>query len=242
MPEQINLARDLHINSRQTEAQSMRKERMKKQDTPPRQQQTTGIPRRSKWLVRNLVFVPLLISLWVPTLSGYDPHPDDLAEAQIPNIRGQVSMALQGLDLWSPGAEELVFNTGYVESHYIFREGINGGPELGYWQIHPNTAEYILFDYLQRPSKENLKNNLAELLGYDPDSLRARPDLLRAELRDNDILGAALCRLWYRAAKWNIPSPGNLWGQAWLWKLWYNTEKGTGTNDRFYLMIKALNS
>ncbi|MFB0516808.1 MAG: hypothetical protein ACETWG_09440 [Candidatus Neomarinimicrobiota bacterium] len=142
--------------------------------------------------------------------------------------------------MWSRDAEELVLRTGAVESRFQFREGINDGPELGYWQIHPRTAEDILFRYLQRPSKRELKENLEKVLGYELAWLLEAPGRFDEELRNNDVLGIALCRLWYMMAPYPIPEAHNLPAQAWLWKKWFNTRKGTGTARRFVRTAKWL--
>ncbi|MBA7477775.1 hypothetical protein ES707_13189 [subsurface metagenome] len=134
----------------------------------------------------------------------------------------------------------MVLRTGAVESRYQFREGIDDGPELGYWQIHPRTAQDILFRYLQRPGRLEWKHKLEMVLGYRLSWLLEGPGRFDEELRNNDILGIALCRLWYMMAPYPIPDANDLWAQAWLWKKWFNTNKGTGTKGKFVRIARRL--
>jgi hypothetical protein len=117
---------------------------------------------------------------------------------------------------------------------------MNEAPERGFWQIHPQTATDILFRYLKRPSKKDYRDRIERLLNYPLDILESDPDMLERELRDNDILGVALCRLWYVMSPYRIPSAQNLKAQARLWKRWFNTHKGTGTEQYFVSTVKQL--
>jgi len=103
------------------------------------------------------------------------------------------------------------------------------GNTINLWQ----TAEDILFRYLQRSNREEWKYNLETVLGYELAWLLDEPGRFAAELRDNDILGIALCRLWYMIAQYPIPDADDIGAQAWLWKKWYNTSQGTGTTGKF---------
>jgi len=157
-----------------------------------------------------------------------------------PDQRVLVDLVLKGMDLWSAGSAALVLRTGAVESLYYYREALNDAPERGYWQIHPETARDILHRYLQRPSKIELKRNLEAMLGYEIEWLDGEAGRLQQQLRDNDILGIALCRIWYGMAPYYIPRADNLSGQAWLWKHWFNTKKGAGSVRNFMRHAKRL--
>ncbi|MCH8327200.1 MAG: hypothetical protein IID15_01580, partial [Candidatus Marinimicrobia bacterium] len=144
---------------------------------------------------------------------------------------------VRGIDLWSADVEELVLRTGVVESLYLFRTGFNEAPERGFWQIHPETASDILFRYLDRPSKHELRRRTELLLGYSIGRLENDPQLLQQELHDNDILGVALCRIWYVMSPYQIPSADDLVAQGELWKKWFNTDQGSGTVDYFVTTV-----
>ena len=154
-----------------------------------------------------------------------------------PDRRMLVRSVVRGLDLWSADVEELVLRTGVVESLYLFRAGFNEAPERGFWQIHPETAADILFRYLQRPSKHELRRRMELLLGYSIHVLENDPQLLQLELRDNDVLGVALCRLWYVMSPHTIPGADNLEAQGQLWKKWFNTGQGSGTVEYFVSIV-----
>ncbi len=174
-----------------------------------------------------------LILLIIPVLLGSTSQFELPGRIHYPDNRQLVNMVLRGMGIWTKGSASLVLRTGAVESLYHFRSALNEAPELGYWQIHPETANDILFRYLQRPSKADLKEKLEDVLGYSLEWLRADPERLNRQLRENDILGIALCRLWYGMAPYHIPRASNLWAQALLWKRWFNTDKGGGTVQMF---------
>ena len=182
----------------------------------------------------------IYLMLAIPVVLGSGVRTHTPVGFHYPDRRLVTRLVLQGLDMWSPDAEELLLRTGAVESGYKHREGINNGPELGYWQIHPRTAEDILFRYLQRSRKREMKENLERVLGYQLTWLLEEPGRLKAELRDNDILGVSLARIWYMMAPYPVPDAKNLPAQAWLWKKWFNTKKGTGTTRRFIRLAKRL--
>lgn len=199
-----------------------------------------GTPSRSFRSIHRLTVGALVLLLWIPTLAGYDPDPEALLGMHYPDTRGLVHIVLQGLDLWSEDAEELVIRTGAVESAFLHREGISGGPELGFWQIHPRTAKHLLFTYLLRPSKSDMRDKFERLLGYDLTILQEE-ERFESELRDNDILGIALCRLWYFIAPYPVQDATDHWAQAWLWKKWYNTSKGKGSTGQFVRAARRIN-
>lgn len=176
----------------------------------------------------------------IPIILGSSTVKEMPGGIHYPDQRVLVEVVLKGMDLYSVGSAALVLRTGAVESLYHFREALNDAPERGYWQIHPETARDILHRYLQRPSKIELKRNLELVLGYEIEWLEGDPGRLERQLRDNDILGIALCRLWYGMAPYHIPRADNLPGQAWLWKRWFNTEKGAGSVRNFILKAKGL--
>ena len=181
-----------------------------------------------------------IILLTVPIILGSGVRHEVPSRVENVDKRPLVRLVLQGLDLWTPAAEALVLRTGAVESLYTFRDAFNNAPELGYWQIHPQTARDILFRYLQRPSKITLKVQLERVLGYELSWLREEGDRLDRQLRNNDVLGIALCRLWYVMAPYRIPGAQNLTAQARLWKRWFNTGKGGGTVKMFVRTVGAL--
>ncbi len=179
----------------------------------------------------------LLICTFIPVFLGSTMDNQQAERIHMPDNRLLVKIVLANLDLWSEAAEAIVLRTGVVESLYYYREALNFAPELGYWQIHPETAEDILFRYLQRSSKLDIREKLEKMLGYDLVCLEDDPTFFADELRNNDVLGIALCRIRYVMAPYRIPGAKNIAGQAWMWKHWFNTKKGKGSTRRFVKMV-----
>ena len=173
----------------------------------------------------------------IPMVSGSSGRAQMPSDLHYPDHRMLVRTVVRGLDLWSANVEELGLRTGVVESLYLFRAAMNEAPERGYWQIHPETAADILFRYLDRPSKAELRRRMELLLGYPIDELRDDPEWLQHELHYNDVLGAALARLWYLMSPYQIPSADDLEAQGELWKAWFNTHQGSGTVDYFVSIV-----
>ena len=113
-------------------------------------------------------------------------------------------------------------------------------PSWATGKSYPQTARDILSRYLQRPSKSALKGRLEQVLGYEIAWLMEKDGRLDRQLRNNDVLGIALCRLWYVMAPYRIPGAQNLTAQARLWKRWFNTQKGNGTVSRFVKTVGEL--
>ena len=138
-----------------------------------------------------------------------------------------VQPALEQLGLWSLAAETLVLATAAHESGgFLYREQRGGGPALGLWQIEPDTHDDLYFNYLDyRPELR------AKLI-----TLKTTPgaDDLDAELRDNDVYAAGVCRLIYKRHPAPLPSdPADIEAMAALWKRVYNTALGKGTVQQF---------
>ncbi len=181
-----------------------------------------------------------IILFLAPIILGSSTVKEMPVEIHYPDQRVLVDIVLKGLDQWSAGSAALVWRTGVVESLYYYREALNDAPERGYWQIHPETARDILHRYLQRPSKFELKHNLEAMLGYEIEWLDGEAGRLEQQLRDNDILGVAMCRIWYGMAPYYIPRAEYLTAQAHLWKRWFNTNKGAGSVRGFIRKTKRL--
>ncbi len=187
---------------------------------------------------RTLQLVILFIALPMMLGSGIRRGlPEDL---HYPDRRMLVRTVLEGLQLWSADAEELVLRTGAVESLYLFRSALNNAPERGFWQIHPQTAADVLFRYLDLPSKAERKARLEWMLGYSLETLEKDSHLLEQELRTNDILGVSICRLWYLLSPYRIPKAEHVKAQGWLWKRWFNTSRGAGTINYFIETVNRL--
>lgn len=123
----------------------------------------------------------------------------------------------------SDGAVQMVMGTGAHESHFQDLAQIGGGPALGLWQMEPATAADIRDNFL----------------AYHPDLQKRVNDLVAAwpsveqQLASNIAYGAVMCRLAYWRHPNPLPAPGDLTGQASLWKVAYNTALGAGSPAEF---------
>lgn len=146
-------------------------------------------------------------------------------------LRSQVIRpVLQGLDLWTPAAEQLVLLTAAQESRLTYIKQLGTGPALGLWQIEPATHADLWTNWLQhRPLLANRVLAITRVRTPDASSWQVDPVNLQWSL----AYGAAICRLIYRRRPEPMPAHGDLPGMAAYWKKWFNTPKGAGTVTQF---------
>lgn len=141
--------------------------------------------------------------------------------AIVRNALAYVGDGLAGFE--SDAAAQMVMGTAAHESHFEDLAQIGGGPALGLWQMEPATAADIQANFLAY--HPNLKTRVADLLAPWPSA--------EQQLASNLAYGAVMCRL----ALWRhpnpLPAPGDLAGQAALWKAVYNTSSGAGTVEEY---------
>ena len=128
-----------------------------------------------------------------------------------------------------PKALELVYNTGLVESKYVYLKQIKG-PAVGCWQIEPWVGVSICNDFLK--FRESLMKKVADSCMLDwKYFIEPSEDDWRYILTTNLAAQIIFCRLHY----WRVPKPlpRTLEEQAIQWKQYYNTAKGAGTPQHF---------
>lgn len=134
---------------------------------------------------------------------------------------------------FSAGAVELVMGTAAQESglRHLDQLAPGPGPAYGLWQMEADTHNDLWDSWiLPRP---HVTATLYEMLGKWPSRI--------AQLRSNLSYGAAMCRILYRRTPTPIPEPGDIEGQAAMWKRWYNTPLGRGTPAQYvrsYAMVR----
>jgi len=146
----------------------------------------------------------------------------------------------------------LVYRTALVESlNFEYTRQKGGGPARGFWQIEPATAEDLLFRYLARSSKTDLRRGIARATGMhgmwaftnDAHIIRSEGHVptgfLKHYLETNIALGIMLCRLryWTQPGSGPIPPADEIVAQAEYWKQWYNTPGGGGTVEHFVDLV-----
>lgn len=150
-------------------------------------------------------------------------------------MRGIINDVLQklGEKYADPKALDLVYNTGLVESKYVYLQQIKG-PARGFFQCEPWVAVDVCTNYLKY--RESLMKKVAKVCMLDwnvfmtPDE-----DQWRYILTTNVAAQIVLCRLHYRRVP--KPLPRTLEEQAHYWKDYFNTAKGKGTPEHFMEIV-----
>lgn len=126
----------------------------------------------------------------------------------------------------NPAAVNLLLGTCFHESlggTYLAQLG--GGPARGIYQIEPRTELDIWKTYLTK-SRAARRHFMKDLVGYRIHN--ARP-LLTVDLEYQ----TALCRLVYYRHTFTWPDPEDLPALAEIWKKFFNTKLGAGTQQQF---------
>ena len=130
-------------------------------------------------------------------------------------------------------ALDLVYNTGLVESKYVYLKQMQG-PAVGFFQIEPWVGVSTCNDYLK--FRESLMKQVAEVCLLDwKYFLEPNEDEWRYILTTNIAAQIVFCRLHYRRVP--KPLPRTLEEQASQWKIYYNTAKGKGTPEHFMEIV-----
>jgi len=131
--------------------------------------------------------------------------------------------ALDKVGLGGRAAQELVLGTGIQESGLILRKQLFGGPACGLWQMEPVTFRDIWNRYVCK--HKSLHESLLHILGSE------NPNV--GTLIINDHFAAAMCRVLYLRVPAPLPSSGDIVGQAYYWKRYYNTPLGQGRSVEY---------
>ena len=150
------------------------------------------------------------------------------------DIKTIINEVLDKIDLNSEQALELIYNTGLVESKYVYLKQIKG-PARGFLQCEPWVAVDICENYLKYRKELMKKVALACLLDWSY-FLEPKEDEWRYILTTNVAAQIAMARLHYRRVP--KPLPRTIEEQAVYWKSFYNTSKGRGTTEKFLEIVK----
>ena len=137
-----------------------------------------------------------------------------------------IKPVLEGMELYSLAAEELLLGTAIQESRLTYLKQLGGGPAMGVFQMEPATHDDIWENYL-----EYHQNLAADVACYTLNCIADR--IYASELLGNLYYAAAMCRVHYFRVSEALPAAGDLEGQAAYWKQYYNTPMGAGTVDEY---------
>lgn len=134
-----------------------------------------------------------------------------------------------------PRWEEIALGIGTVavESAFVHRKQIAGGPARGLVQMEPATARDIFKNFLVTPERRELFCRVMFLwlrLRTVP-SFTPRREELDLHLQENDAFAFAMMRVHYLRDP--EPIPQTVGGQAAYWKRVYNTPAGAGTVEKY---------
>ena len=146
-----------------------------------------------------------------------------------PQVKDLIKRVLEGMELYSPEALDLVYKTGKVESGYQYIRQIKG-PARGLFQCESWVAVDICKNYLAYRKKLMQKVAKATKVksSYFIDPKEEDWDFI---LETNIAAQIAMCRLHYRRIPKPLPSSPE--GQANYWKKYYNSMAGRGTVEDF---------
>lgn len=138
------------------------------------------------------------------------------------NVRDLVVRpTLKRLGMHSAASENLVWITGIAESRYQYIKQVRG-PALSWWQIEPETMDWLWFDYLAR--RKDLRDSVEDLTAPMP---------ILEQLPWNAALACALCRVRYWTVPEKLPDAEDADGMGRYWKNHYNTAGGAGDPEKF---------
>lgn len=129
-----------------------------------------------------------------------------------------IKPALEGLNLWSQEAEDLVYGTCAQESgcgYYLHQLGT--GPACSIYQIEPRTHQDLV-KYVEKTEYINWFKSITRT--FDTKTLTY-----------NLLYATGMCRMYYYRVPEKIPT--TIEGLAEYWKKYYNTVKGKGTVKQF---------
>ena len=144
-------------------------------------------------------------------------------------LRGQVVDVGYSLPTLPKNELKMMLLTIAVESSFVHRTQIGGGPAVGLCGMEPETA-LDTFRWLEgKPVAWKRLTYIWMGLGTVPHFTPSYKEIIE-HLTKNDLFSLALGRLHYRM--FEEPFPDSLSNQAFYWKKYWNTEAGAGTVTR----------
>ena len=148
-------------------------------------------------------------------------------------IKEIIKSTLEDIDLYSEDALNLIYNTGLVESRYMYLKQIKG-PAKGLFQCESWVAVDICNNYLKY--RKDLMKKVARACNLEwKYFLEPKESDWQFILTTNIAAQIIMCRLhWRRVPK---PLPKTLEDQAYQWKKYYNSSKGKGSVEKFMEIV-----
>jgi len=147
--------------------------------------------------------------------------PRQLARLINPALALVANGEMVGFD--GPDAVTFLVGIAAVESRLRLLRQVGGGPALGLWQIEPATHDDLLASWLD--TRPEVRSRVL--------SLRAEAPARHVQLASNLAYGAVIARLLIWRAPARLPRATDVPGQAKVWKQYYNTAGGAGTEEKY---------
>ena len=158
-----------------------------------------------------------------------------------PNIQHVIQISSYVADRM-PGIDpvlttNLLVGTALIESGGVHRRQLGGGPARGLWQMEPDTAMWLVTEYLQY----NLGRaaHITQILSAGIPVFHRElfgavdRDRLMFDIEHNDLLACVLARLKYLTIAEDIPD--TLQSQSAYWKRYYNCAGDRGQQAEDYM-------
>ena len=127
-------------------------------------------------------------------------------------------------------SERLIMGTAAQESGFGHIKQV-GGPALGLWQMEPATFNDLFYGFLRSSKQASLRLRLQNFILDGAESLRRIEPA--DQLKGNLYFSAAMCRIHYYAKPFTMPVNASAAELATIWKRWYNSMLGAGTEVQF---------
>lgn len=134
---------------------------------------------------------------------------------------------------------QLLLGTAAVESNFVYRRQIGGGPAVGLWQMETDTARDIFDNYLRYRYLRYCDVMGLRCANWDKSFRLPRRWWLWWVLQRNDRFACGMARVHYLRVPAAIPD--TVEEQAQYWKEFYNTSAGAGTVDKYMTAWRSLN-
>jgi hypothetical protein len=153
-------------------------------------------------------------------------------------IRELIKGTIYDIGLWSEEAEQLVYETGMVESRYTYLRQLGGGVARSFFQVEPFTARDNIQNFCRY--RNTLMEKLSNVCHIDTNHLLSLIELDYFGLLEGNIKFAiCMARIKYRRVPKKLPPLNDKEARAKYWLKYYNAG-GKGSIEHYLKSIEKL--